>query len=220
MSNLLSIPLKRSHSLNVKDPARNYIQEHAGLHPDEFRDDINRWQTLRKDGVGGTVHINSIDSILLYHAQLCSILSKLPTDIQLDITYAQAFTPSSPPVTLRSLAFERAAVLFNLAALYSQLASSEDRARLDGIRRATNNFQFAAGTLSYLLFSAIPKLVFPPDTKEEPVDLSGPFIKSLQWLMLAQAQECSWQMAKLNQYKNGVIARVAIQVRELVSLLR
>ncbi|KAF8632279.1 hypothetical protein AX15_002017 [Amanita polypyramis BW_CC] len=29
--------------------------------------------------------------------------------------------------------------------------------------------------------------------------------------MLAQAQECSWQMAKLNHYKNGVIARVAAQ---------
>lgn len=65
MSNLLSIPFKQSYPLNVKDPARNYLQEHAGVHPDEFRDDINRWQTLRKDGVDCTVHINNIDSMLL-----------------------------------------------------------------------------------------------------------------------------------------------------------
>lgn len=88
---------------------------------------------------------------------------------------------------------------------------SEDRARLDGIKRATINFQLAAGTLSFLLSSAIPKLALPPDSDEVPLDLSEPFIKSLEWLMLAQAQECSWQMAKINHYKNGVIARVAAQ---------
>lgn len=42
---------------------------------------------------------------------------------------------------MRSLAFERASVLFNLGALYSQLASAEDRATEDGIKRAINYYQ-------------------------------------------------------------------------------
>lgn len=44
----------------------------------------------------------------------------------------------------------------------------------------------------------LPKLVFSPDEEQTPYDLSKEFIKGLQWLMLAQAQECSWQMAKLS----------------------
>ncbi|KAF8638258.1 hypothetical protein AX17_002280 [Amanita inopinata Kibby_2008] len=218
MPNLLSIPFKKSYPLNIRDPARNYIQQHGGTHPDQFKDDINRWQILRNSGVANSAHVTQIDSTLLYHAQLSSILSKLPTDIQLDIAYAPAFSPANIPITLRSLAFERAAVLFNLAALYSQLATSEDRACIDGIKRATTNYQLAAGTVSYLLSSAVPKLVLPPDEEEAPIDLSEPFLKSLEWLMLAQAQECSWQMAKLNQYKNGVIARVAAQTAAFYQL--
>jgi programmed cell death 6-interacting protein len=45
------------------------------------------------------------------------------------------------PITLKNLAFERCGVLFNLAALYSQLAASEDRSKMDGIKRATANYQ-------------------------------------------------------------------------------
>lgn len=92
---------------------------------------------------------------------------------------------------------------------------SEDRARMDGIKRATVNFQvrcfaitithsrtrvqLAAGTFSHLLSSTIPKLIFPPDAEGVPLDLSEPSLKSLEKLMLAQAQECSWQMAKLSE---------------------
>ncbi|PFH52959.1 hypothetical protein AMATHDRAFT_138650 [Amanita thiersii Skay4041] len=216
MANLLPIPFKKPASLNVRDAVREYLHQYAGVHPDEFKEDINRWQTLRKDGVGGVVHINQIDFMLLYHAQLSSILSKLPTDIQLDIAYAPAFTPTAVPLPLRNLAFERAAVLFNLAALYSQLATSEDRASTDGIKRATTNYQLAAGTLSYLLAAAM--LNIPQGTENVPLDLTQPFVKSLEWLMLAQAQECSWQLAKLNQYKNGVIARLAAQAAAFYNL--
>lgn len=115
-------------------------------------------------------------------------------------------------MTLRSLPFERASVLFNLAALYSQLAAAEDRSSQDGLKRANTYYQvstwllryvsppiakwqYAAGTLAYLNSSALPKLKFSADTEETPTDLTEPFLKSLMSLMLAQAQECAWQKA-------------------------
>lgn len=64
-----------------------------------------------------------------------------------------------------------------------------------------HGYQYAAGTLSFLRSSAIPKLVFSPDDEEIPLDLSDAFLQGLEWLMLAQAQECSWQMAKLSTLK-------------------
>ncbi|KAG6371996.1 hypothetical protein JVT61DRAFT_9015 [Boletus reticuloceps] len=70
-----------------------------------------------------------------YHAQLIFVLIKLPSDIRLGFSYAHVFVPSaSVPVTLCSLTFERAATLFNLASLYFQFATSEDRSSPDGLK--------------------------------------------------------------------------------------
>jgi programmed cell death 6-interacting protein len=55
--------------------------------------------------------------------------------------------------------------------------------------------QSAAGTLSFLNSSAIPKIGIKSSDEEVPRDLEEPFVKSLEWLMLAQAQECAWQKA-------------------------
>lgn len=64
MSNLLSIPFKKTYAIDVKEAARQYLEEHSGTHPDAFRADLSRWQELRKDGVGGVVHVNQINSML------------------------------------------------------------------------------------------------------------------------------------------------------------
>lgn len=109
-------------------------------------------------------------SISRYHAQLVSILTKLPADvspgflvltvywplprkqIQLAISYAPVFSPTSVPITLNNLVFERACVLFNLGALYSQLGGAQDRSNVEGIKRAASNYQ---------VFSGIHDLQFP-----------------------------------------------------------
>jgi programmed cell death 6-interacting protein len=53
----------------------------------------------------------------------------------------------------------------------------------------------AAGTLSFLISAALPKLVYTPNDDEVPLDLTQAFVKSLEMFMLAQAQECVWQKA-------------------------
>ncbi|KAF8992832.1 ALIX V-shaped domain binding to HIV-domain-containing protein [Cyathus striatus] len=178
MPNLLALPFKKTYPINIRDVARAYISERTDSHPDEFKQDIKQWQDLRKEATDEVVHINRIDAILRYHAQLISILAKLP--IQLDIAYAPVFNASTVPITLKNLAFERAAVLFNLAALYSRLAGSADRSTLAGIKEAANRYQQSAGTFSYLSSTALPKL-----------------------------------LAKMNNFKNAVIARIAVGVTSL-----
>ncbi|KIY65859.1 BRO1-domain-containing protein [Cylindrobasidium torrendii FP15055 ss-10] len=209
MSNLISIPFKKSYSIDVKEPARRYLEEHTSFHPDAFKADLNQWQVLRDSTVNVPVHVQSIEKLTRYHAQLVAVLTKLPADIGLDISYAHPFRPEVVPVTLRSLVFERASVVFNLAALYSQLGLAEDRSHVDGIKRAIGAFQNATGTLSYLRTEILPQLVFTGLEEETPHDLSRAFIRCFEWLMLAQAQECFWQKAKLDGYKNALIAKLA-----------
>ncbi|KAF9048660.1 BRO1-like domain-containing protein [Panaeolus papilionaceus] len=218
MPNLLAIPSKNTYPTDIRSPTRHYIFEYGGAHPDEFRVDVREWQELRKDGVGGLVHESRVEAVLKYNAQLVSILTKLPSDIQLAFSYTSAFSPSSGVVTLNSIVFERAAVLFNLASLYSQLAGLQDRSAAEGITRAASNYQYAAGTLSFLHSSVLPTLILSPDDEDTPLDLSNEVIKSLEFLMLAQAQECSWQLSRLNQHRNSLIAKIAAETAALYNL--
>ncbi|TFK28100.1 pH-response regulator [Coprinopsis marcescibilis] len=214
MSNLLAIPYKKTYQIDIKEAARNYISNHGGAHPDEFKEDIRNWEELRKDVTGGSTHVDQIDAALLYHAQLVSVLAKFPNDIQLSIPYTTIFDTYPVPVSLNNLLFERAAVVFNLATLYSQLANSEDRSTPDGIKRAALYFQQAAGTLSHLRSSICPKLVYAQDD-DRPRDLAEAFLSGLELLVLGQAQECSWQLAKLNQVKNALIAKISAKTSTL-----
>ncbi|KAI6038820.1 BRO1-like domain-containing protein [Pisolithus marmoratus] len=218
MPNHLSIPFKRSYTAPIRSSVRDYILHQTEEHPDAYKSDIAQWESLRVACVNttGAQHSSDVGAFLKYHAQLVFVLVKLPSDINLEISYAHPFSVSaSVPVTLPSLAFERASVLFNLAALYSQLAAAEDRSNQEGLKRASAYYQNAAGTLSYLTSSALPKLRFPADAEEIPTDLTEPFVTSLENLMLAQAQECAWQRAVADHYKNGLIAKLAAGVASL-----
>ncbi|KAH8092591.1 pH-response regulator [Cristinia sonorae] len=213
MPNQLSIPFKRTTDIPIRAAARKYISDkYNDTHPDALKWDVSQWEDLRKDAVGGTVHADRVKALQLYHAQLVFILTKLPTDIGLEIPYYPAFNSSGSPVTLRNLAYERAAVLFNLSALHSQLAAAEDRASPQGLKQAIASYQNAAGTLNYLSTTATPKLRASITTEAMPLELSEPFVDHLEALMLAQAQECVWQRAVMDNYKNAVIAKLAKSV--------
>ncbi len=50
------------------------------------------------------------------------------------------------PSCQRTLAFEKGSVLFNIAALYTQIGARQDRSVTAGIDKAIDAFQRAAGT--------------------------------------------------------------------------
>ena len=65
MPNLLSIPFKKTYDIPIGDKVRQYIQaHHADASPDTLKWDIGHWETLRKDGVGGVVHIDRVQSMI------------------------------------------------------------------------------------------------------------------------------------------------------------
>lgn len=112
-------------------------------------------------------------------------------------------------VSQNNIRFELASILFNLAALYSQLAVSLNRSTSEGLKAANNYFCQAAGVMAYLKDEIIPNLCTVP-----PKDMDVPTLESLEQLLLAQAQECSWQMAIKNGYKDALIGRLAAKVSD------
>ena len=100
-------------------------------------------------------------------------------------------------------------MLWNLAALYSQLALSVNRSTSDGLKSACNYFCQAAGVLSHIRTEVIPDMrSLPPD------DMDTMTLESLQQLMLAQAQECFWSKAVKDGLKDGLIAKLAAKVSD------
>lgn len=67
MSNLLSIPFKKTYELPVRERVRDYLlAHHPDTHPNAFKWDVDRWESLRKLGVGGVVHNDRVQSALRY----------------------------------------------------------------------------------------------------------------------------------------------------------
>jgi len=121
-------------------------------------------------------------------------------------------------VSLSSIQYERCGVLYNLAALYSQLSNLESRSNAAGIKQALiyyqvsshsysipqspliNAIKIAAGALNYLRTQALPLLLTSLDSVSKsmlPFEFQDICLNGLEDLMLAQGQECAWQMASL-----------------------
>ena len=93
-------------------------------------------------------------------------------------------------VTQNNLQFERANILYNLAALYSQLATACRDTAQTGLKAACSYYSASAGVLGFLQESVIPGLRSTP-----PEDMDAVTLACLEQLMLAQAQECFWLKA-------------------------
>lgn len=113
------------------------------------------------------------------------------------------------PISQNNLKFELANVLYNLAALYSQLAMSSNRGTTEGLRAACNYFCLSAGVISHIKNEVIPELRSTP-----PEDMDDSTLECLFQLLLAQAQECFWQKAVMDGYKDASIAKLAAKVSD------
>jgi programmed cell death 6-interacting protein len=126
-----------------------------------------------------------------------------------------------------------------MASIYASLGAAENRAEIEGIKRALAYMQVccsffevelfwysfgppknAAGVFSYIRNELLPILEreqasFNGIAKSTSAgqDLTTSFLGALEKFCLAEAQECFWQRAVLEKYKNGLIAKLAIQVR-------
>jgi programmed cell death 6-interacting protein len=138
---------------------------------------------------------------------------KFPVDIGVDFTWYPAIGfNTNNPMSQNNLRFEHANVLFNLAALYSQLAVGLNRTTADGLKSASNYFCQSAGVLEYLRTEVVPDM-----RGTLPEDMDEFTLQSLSELMLAQAQECFWQKAVKDGLKDASIARLAAKVSDYYS---
>ena len=98
------------------------------------------------------------------------------------------------PSCQRTVAFEKASVLFNIGGLYTQIGTRQDRSTEPGLDTAVDNFLRAAGTFQYIHenFTNAPSMDLGPET-----------LHMLVQLMCGQARECLFEKTELGMYESS-----------------
>ncbi|KAK4132135.1 BRO1-domain-containing protein [Trichocladium antarcticum] len=215
-SNILSLPFRRSTQMSLSSSIRQYISKKYDQHPDMFRHDLEVIDSLRRDAVNvREAHPTGIKKLQTYAGQLVWMTGKFPIDIGVDFTWYPALGyHTEHPLVQNNLQFELINILYNLAALYSQLALSSNRGNTEGLKTAASYFSQAAGVLHHIKTELLPELRManPPDDMDEAT------LEALTQLFLAQSQECFWQKAVMDGYKDASIAKLAARVSDLYNL--
>ncbi|KNZ49286.1 hypothetical protein VP01_510g23 [Puccinia sorghi] len=158
MSNLLDCPLKITSPTDLAQGLLNYIQsyhEDHVSHPEALKPDLDLIKSCRTP-IEGKLSINqtTLNSLIRYHAHLAYILPKFPDDVGVEFSYSAIFStsttagsilpgelPSCLPIKLSNLKYERACVLFNIAATTMSLGASHPRTNTDQLKRVIAFFQ-------------------------------------------------------------------------------
>ncbi|KOS23213.1 pH-response regulator protein palA/prr-1 [Escovopsis weberi] len=215
-SGMHSIPFRRSTHLDFSKVIRQYIDDKYDQHPDMFRQDLETIDALRKAAVNvREPHTAGVKKLQAYAGQLAWIGGKFPIDIGADFAWYPALGANTErPLVRNNLKYELMNILYNLAALYSQLAIETPRDNTEGLKSAANYFALAAGVLSHVQKNVLPELRM----SDPPEDMDGHTLESLIQLCLAESQECFWSKAVMDGYKDMSIAKLAARVSDLYNL--
>ncbi|XP_010918463.1 vacuolar-sorting protein BRO1 [Elaeis guineensis] len=215
---MLAVHEKKTAAVDLYRPLRQYIATtFSEREAQANEDDLQAVRQMRSDLENPSSAAPSPelrrDLLQHYFRALALIEPRFPISPDRSHVHSLVFTwhdafKSNKKVSLPSIHLEKAAVLFNLAAVYSQIALTSDRSSPAGLKQACNSFQAAAGTFAFLRDQAAAKAVAAGAT----LDLSPECTSMLERLMLAQAQECFFEKVIADGKPPGLCSKVARQV--------
>ncbi|CAM0956649.1 unnamed protein product [Alopecurus aequalis] len=219
---MLAIHEKKATAVDLYRPLRQYIASaYSEREAATADDDLCAVRDLRAAAVESPSlpDPSSLEqrraALLAYARALALIEPRFPISPDrahvhsLSFTWHDAFK-TNKKVNLPSVHLERAAVLFNLGAVYSQIALAADRVTDVGIRTACGAFQSAAGAFALLRESGLAtKAVAAGATT---VDVTPDCAGMLEKLMLAQAQECFFEKVIAGGKPPTLCSKVARQI--------
>ncbi|KAH7337522.1 BRO1-like domain-containing protein [Rhizoctonia solani] len=203
----ISIPKKKTDEVDWASPIRSLIQQSYGESPDNYSTECAALQRCRQDAVRGAgSDITARDLLYKYFGQL-ELLELRFAEIRVSFPWHDAFTGKL--TTQTSLAFEKASIIFQIAATHTSIAASQNRADPEGLKRAIHYFRTAAGMLTYIN----DNFLHAPST-----DLSKEVVKFLVGIVIAQATEVVYE--KLVDEKKALVTKVASQTAYLYNALQ
>ncbi|XP_049826828.1 rhophilin-2-like isoform X2 [Aethina tumida] len=191
---MIPLGLKETKEIDFREPFKDFILEHysedANVYEDAIADFMDTRQAMRtplRDNSG-------IGLLFRYYNQLYFVERRFfPPDRSLGIYFEWFDSLTGVPSCQRTVAFEKACVLFNMGAVYTQIGAKQDRSTTKGLDAAVDSFLRAAGTFRY---------IHENFTNAPSMDLGPEMLEMLVQLMLAQARECLLEKLQLQSEDN------------------
>ncbi|KAK6324201.1 hypothetical protein J4Q44_G00065400 [Coregonus suidteri] len=221
MATFISVPLKKSSEVDLVKPLSKFVTATypAGEEQAEYIRSVEELNKLRKSALGRPLdkHESSLEILLRYYDQLCAVEPKFPfseNQLCLTFTWKDAFDKGSlfggsVKLALASLGYEKTCVLFNGAALASQIASEQNLDSDEGLKAAAKYYQLASGAFGHIKDTVLSAL-----NREPTMDMSPETVGTLSLIMLAQAQEVFFLKATSDKMKDAIIAKLANQTAD------
>ncbi|XP_055891431.1 rhophilin-1-like isoform X2 [Biomphalaria glabrata] len=207
---MIPLGLKETTPIDFSRPFKDVILEHYSDDGDKYNEEIQELNQLREAVRTPERSHAGVDLLMEYFNQLSYVDKRFFSGkTHLPIFFCHWYDClTGVPDTQKSIGFEKGSILYNIGALFTQIACKQDRTTKEGLVQAIVNFEKAAGAFKYLenRFSAAPSQ-----------DMQSETLIMLEMLMLAQAQECVLEGRLIGGSKDGVfsctqIAQEAAQV--------
>lgn len=186
---MIPLGLKETKEIELQEPFKDFILEHYSEDGGEYEEFLAELQDLRQAMRTPTRDSHGIALLFQYYNHLYYIERRFfPPDRSLGIYFEWYDSLTGVPSSQRTVAFEKASVLFNIGGLYTQIGTRQDRATQQGLDTAVDNFLRAAGTFQYIHenFTNAPSMDLGPET-----------LQMLVQLMCGQARECLFEKSRL-----------------------
>uniref|UniRef100_A0A6Q2XW15 Rhophilin, Rho GTPase binding protein 2 n=1 Tax=Esox lucius TaxID=8010 RepID=A0A6Q2XW15_ESOLU len=191
---LIPLGLKETKEVDFSVPFKDFILEHYSEDGSSYEEEIADLIDLRQACRTPSRSDAGIELLTKYFSHLPLLESRFlsPTrQLGIFFTWYDSFT--GVPVCQQNVSLEKASILFNVGALYTQIGTRCNRQTSTGLDEAITAFQKAAGVLNHL------KETF---THTPSYDLSPAMLSMLIKMMLSQAQECLFEKIALSGIRN------------------
>ncbi|PVV05046.1 hypothetical protein BB560_000439 [Smittium megazygosporum] len=210
----ICIPLKQTKPTSFTGPLSQYIGQSYAEPPESYAEDLRLIDGMREAatlnfGIFTEDCSSFAERIVRYYGQLCLLFTKFPPNSIVEFSWNNSFEQESY-INHSDLWFERASILFNIGATFSQAATQNFNIDKQGFVNAFKLFQKAAGAFNLLRTSVTTEC-----RNELSSDMNSNSLNFLEKLMLAQAQECTFCKSISTNMKNANIAKVAVAASEL-----
>jgi len=209
---MLALDRKKTEKVEIGKPLEQYIRSHYTADDlQDYQEAINNVQKLREDFRNISDKNEATRELATrYYATVLSLEQRFPIqENQVRISFPWFDSLKNKKNALFSIHYEKASVMYNIAAIMSQIGTQQNRQSKDGLKVASQNYQMAAGAFAELK----DELERHPQTGV--VDLTTDFVNASLQLMLAQAQECFFDRAMKDGMNPQIVAKLAQSAAEL-----
>ncbi|XP_046646786.1 rhophilin-2-like isoform X1 [Daphnia pulicaria] len=187
---MIPLGLKETKEVPFHDALHEFIEDHYKGKADEYLEAIAELSDLRQAMRTPSRDATGIGLLYEYYNQLYFFERRFfSPERGLGVFFDWFDSLTGVPSAQRTVAFEKACVLFNLGALHTQIGTRLERGTGDGLDGSVDNFLRAAAVFRFIVdnFTNAPSM-----------DLAPQVLEAFILLMIAQARECLFEKLLLS----------------------